>query len=134
MVAHSLLAETAMGRFGERTVSDGRELAMRRARAASGKGAAADPVFAPSEPTTEFEREFSTDSLFTWGKAEVGVIDPLDEAYVLLGVDRHTPWTEITAIYKQLAREHHPDLGGNTAFMARVTEAHALIRFAHGEH
>ncbi len=122
-----------MGQFDERTVSDGRELAMRRARAASGKDAA-DPVFAPSEPTTEFEREFSTDSLFTWGKAEIEVIDPLDEAYVLLGVDRHTPWTEITAIYKQLAREHHPDLGGNSASMAQVNEAHALIRFAHGEH
>ncbi len=133
-MAHSVVAGTAMGRPIELTVSDGRELAMRRARAASGKGAAVDPAFAPSEPTTQFGRSYSTDSLFTWSQAEVGVTDPLDEAYELLGINRHTPWPEVAAIYRQLAREHHPDLGGDPAFMARVTEAHALVRFAHGEH
>ena len=114
------------------TISDGRELAMRRARAASGKGAAADPGLDRTQPTTDFEREWSAESLFTWGDAAITETDPLEDAYELLGVDRDTPWPQIMAIYKALAREHHPDRGGDPDLMARITEAHALVRFAHG--
>jgi len=106
---------------------------MRRARAAGGNGATADPGL-ERDSLTDFEQQWSAESLFTWGEATVTEADPLETAYELLGVDRRTPWSEIAAIYKRLAREHHPDLGGDPELMARITEAHALVRFAHGEH
>jgi DnaJ-domain-containing protein 1 len=115
------------------SIPGGRELALRRARAAGGNVAPADPGLA-RRSLTEFEQEWSTESLFTWGRATVTDVDPLEEAYQLLGVDRQTPWSEITARYRRLARDHHPDRGGDAAFMTRITEAHALVRFAHGEH
>ncbi|MCP5025827.1 MAG: DnaJ domain-containing protein [Actinomycetia bacterium] len=134
MGARSLLTGNAVASAVCLNLLDGRELAMRRARAAGGKGAVADPGLERTEPATEFEREFSAESLFCWGNATVLTTDPLEDAYEMLGVNRDTPWSEITSIYRAMAGEHHPDRGGDPALMVRINEAHALIRFAHGEH
>ena len=37
------------------------------------------------------------------------------DAYSILGVARGAPWDEITAAYRRLAKEWHPDLHGTEA-------------------
>ncbi len=77
---------------------------------------------ADSEPASQFEREFSSESLFNWGdgtnthtesatytgKRPFLAADGSDPYYVL-GVSPHAPWNEIVAAHRHLAKMHHPD-------------------------
>ncbi len=55
-----------------------------------------------------------------------------DAWYTILGVAPHATHAEIDAAYRRLAAIHHPDRGGNGAWMARVNaardEGHARAR------
>ena len=48
--------------------------------------------------------------------------------YGTLGVDRTATEEEIKAAYLGLAREHHPDRGGDTECMAEITSAYAQLK------
>ena len=48
-------------------------------------------------------------------------------AYVTLNVDSDADATTIKSAYRRLAREHHPDLGGDTEKFRQVTEAYELL-------
>lgn len=48
--------------------------------------------------------------------------------YGNLGVDRTATVEEIKAAYMTLARQHHPDRGGDTERMAEVTSAYAVLK------
>lgn len=50
--------------------------------------------------------------------------------YGVLGVDRAATEEEIKAAYLALAREHHPDRGGDTERMADITSAYAQLKNA----
>ena len=45
-----------------------------------------------------------------------------------LGLRHDAPKGEITAAYRKLIRKAHPDVGGDTAAAARITEAYAWLQ------
>lgn len=79
-------------------------------------------VSIPRVEPSEFETEFSAESLFNWADGadtftEPGVYEgknplvPADgsDPYSVLGVSRDAPWSEIVAAHRHLAKLHHPD-------------------------
>jgi hypothetical protein len=50
------------------------------------------------------------------------------EWWLVLGVDRTAPLERIEAAFTKLAKEHHPDRGGDANQMARLTEARELAK------
>lgn len=48
--------------------------------------------------------------------------------YGVLGVDRSATEDELKEAYLSLAREHHPDRGGDTERMAEITGAYAQLK------
>lgn len=57
-----------------------------------------------------------------------GRIEPWWE---VLGVTADANETTVRDAFRELARLHHPDVGGDSARMARITEAFALAQKAH---
>lgn len=58
-----------------------------------------------------------------------GVGSPLvRSAYDILGVGMAVSPERVRAAYMALAKEHHPDKGGDTERMAAVTEAWSILR------
>ena len=49
------------------------------------------------------------------------------EAYELLGLDPEATKVQARSAYRDLAKQHHPDVGGDAEFFKRVTEAHEVI-------
>lgn len=50
-----------------------------------------------------------------------------DELYILLGIERTATPEEIKAAYRQQARTHHPDRGGNPDVFVRLTAAYNTL-------
>ena len=61
------------------------------------------------------------------GAAGYGRTDD-DLSYRLLGVPTNASWPEIERAYKQKAKKHHPDLGGDEDAMRALNEAYALLK------
>lgn len=49
------------------------------------------------------------------------------EAFAVLHLLPTAPKVVIDAVYRVLAKTHHPDLGGDPAMMRRLTEAHETL-------
>ena len=47
--------------------------------------------------------------------------------YSILGVERTASQEEIERLYKRLARQHHPDLGGSMEEMKAINEAYRVL-------
>ena len=56
----------------------------------------------------------------------------LDLSYRLLGISSSAQWEEIERAYRQKAKIHHPDLGGDGDTMRALNEAYSLIKRARG--
>ena len=54
----------------------------------------------------------------------------LDLAYKLLGLAPSAPWSEVEKAYRQKAKRHHPDLGGDADAMRALNDAYAAIKQA----
>ena len=50
--------------------------------------------------------------------------DPDKDYYSILGADQTASRDEIERLYKRLARQHHPDLGGSMEEMKVINEAY----------
>lgn len=50
------------------------------------------------------------------------------DPYRVLGVSRGAPDEVVRAAYRALARQHHPDLGGDAVRMATVNRAWSILR------
>jgi DnaJ-domain-containing protein 1 len=51
-----------------------------------------------------------------------------EEWWLVLGVGRDASEDEVDTAYRRLAREHHPDVGGDTNHMARLNAARDAAR------
>ena len=47
--------------------------------------------------------------------------------YTILGVAKTATQDEIKQAYKRLAKEHHPDLGGDPEQFKRINEAYSVV-------
>ena len=47
--------------------------------------------------------------------------------YSVLGVSKNAETAEIRTAYKQLAKEHHPDKGGDPEKFKELSEAHEVL-------
>ncbi|HEU4391062.1 MAG TPA: DnaJ domain-containing protein [Blastocatellia bacterium] len=53
--------------------------------------------------------------------------DSSKDYYEVLGIDRDATPDEIDRVFRLLAREHHPDRGGNEEQMKSLNEAHEIL-------
>lgn len=51
----------------------------------------------------------------------------LDEAYLVLGLDRRATRSDVQAAHRNLMKRFHPDQGGSTYLAAKVNEAKDLL-------
>lgn len=66
----------------------------------------------------------------TWARMKDmlnGVQDQKRQACTVLGVDAAASPEAIKAAYRQLAKQHHPDTGGNSETFARVASAYEVL-------
>lgn len=49
------------------------------------------------------------------------------DLYSVLGVNRNADTSEIRSAYKQLAKEHHPDKGGDAEKFKEISQAHEVL-------
>jgi hypothetical protein len=56
----------------------------------------------------------------------------LDLSFRLLGISSSSTWEEIEHAYRQKAKIHHPDRGGDEDTMRALNEAYSLIKRARG--
>ena len=68
------------------------------------------------ERVSQFERQFSSESLFDWAEGadtftegEAELPRAPDDPYAVLGLRSGASWDEIVAAHRQLAKLHHPD-------------------------
>lgn len=54
--------------------------------------------------------------------------DDLDLCYKLLGVSSSASWQEIERAYRQKAKLHHPDRGGDEDTMRALNDAYAKLK------
>lgn len=52
---------------------------------------------------------------------------PSVDYYKVLGVGRRSTHLEIKRAYLELAKKNHPDIGGDAAVMAQITEANGVL-------
>jgi len=53
---------------------------------------------------------------------------PADDAWSVLGLPHSATKQEITRRYRQLAKEHHPDRGGDAAKMTQINQAFEALK------
>ena len=51
----------------------------------------------------------------------------MSDLYSVLGVSREAETSEIRTAYKQLAKEHHPDKGGDPEKFKQISQAHEIL-------
>lgn len=51
----------------------------------------------------------------------------MGDLYTILGVSRTAETSEIRSAYKQLAKEHHPDKGGDAEKFKEISQAHEIL-------
>ncbi len=68
------------------------------------------------ERVSQFEKQFSSESLFDWAEGadtftegEAELPREPDDPYAVLGLRSTATWDEIVAAHRQLAKLHHPD-------------------------
>ena len=54
--------------------------------------------------------------------------------YEVLGVDEKATSAEITKAFKDLAKKHHPDRGGDEAKFKEINEAHDTLKSSQKRH
>jgi hypothetical protein len=52
----------------------------------------------------------------------------LDMCYRVLGLKPSAAWEEIERAYRQKAKQHHPDLGGDEDMMRALNEAYSMLK------
>lgn len=52
----------------------------------------------------------------------------LDMCYRVLGLKPSAAWDEIERAYRQKAKQHHPDLGGDEDMMRALNEAYSTLK------
>ncbi len=60
------------------------------------------------------------------------IVPNLDLSFRLLGISPSSPWEEIERAYRQKAKIHHPDRGGDEDTMRALNEAYSLIKKSRG--
>ena len=53
--------------------------------------------------------------------------DSKEDYYSVLGADQHASRREIESLYRRLARQRHPDRGGNEEDMKALNEAYRVL-------
>jgi hypothetical protein len=66
--------------------------------------------------------------VYVTGEGDAHATDP----YEVLGVARSAPWDQIVAAHKRLARQWHPDAGGDEEKIRRLNAAYAELRVRRG--
>ena len=61
------------------------------------------------------------------GRQGAGGSDPLQQALELLGLERGASQQAIKRAYRRLAKQHHPDLGGDVELFHRLDAAYRLL-------
>jgi hypothetical protein len=56
----------------------------------------------------------------------------VDIVFQMLGLSPSATWEEIERAYRQKAKAHHPDLGGDEDFMRALNEGYQRIKKARG--
>lgn len=56
----------------------------------------------------------------------------MDICFKMLGISPSSPWEEIERAYRQKAKLHHPDHGGDGDAMRALNEAYTLIKRSRG--
>lgn len=59
-------------------------------------------------------------------------VPDLDISFRLLGISPSSPWEEIERAFRQKAKIHHPDRGGDEDTMRALNEAYSLIKKSRG--
>ena len=54
----------------------------------------------------------------------------MDLCYKILGISPSAPWPEVERAYRQKAKRHHPDMGGDEDAMRALNDAYARIKRA----
>ena len=79
-----------------------------------------DQLFEKEITLDQFQREFSDES---------NIDEKLTEARKTLGVDEdETDLELISKNYKSLAKNHHPDMGGDPKIFQKINAAHKMIK------
>jgi len=85
------------------------------------------------EPLAEIGRQGVGPRQRTIGSRPRIAADPTSEdPYAVLGVARSAPWDQIVIAHKRLARQWHPDAGGDEDLIRRLNAAFAELRVRRG--
>ena len=57
----------------------------------------------------------------------------MDICFKMLGISPSAPWDDIERAYRQKAKVHHPDHGGDGDAMRALNEAYTLIKRTRGK-
>ena len=51
----------------------------------------------------------------------------LKDYYAILGISEHSTQDQVKAAWKEAARRHHPDRGGDPSIFSELSEAHDCL-------